>query len=263
MFSITVPNEPRALRAAAEFFNTVAGGITVTAMSTPMKGTGDVIAPSASIETPASQPLVPETPVPDAATVFNTPVLSAGETVPPPQDDRIGLPVEGSSAVGVGVCGPALGVDSEPPVPPPPIQEPPLDSRGLPWDARIHASSRSQVADGSWRNRKCPAEMNKEAWDQYISQIEAELKGIMSVPTPAAVPVPMPPPVPAEAPTAPTPINPPDPPLTFADLTAKITSSGIAFDRVTEAVGRVGLPAYPALLNRPDLIPAVHAELFP
>lgn len=258
MYSITVPNEPRALRAAAEFFNTVAGGVTVTAMSTPTKGTGGAIVPSASTETPAGQPLVPETPVPDAATVFNTPVPPAGEAVPPPQDDRIGLPLEGSFAVGGGVCGPALGADSEPPVPPPPPvttgetvpPPPPLDSRGLPWDARIHASSRSQVADGSWRNRKCPADQTKEAWDQYIAQVEAELKGVMSVPTPTEA-------------SAPPPVPPAAAVLTFADLTAKITSSGIAFDRVTEAVGRVGLPAYPALLNRPDLIPAVHAEIFP
>lgn len=242
MFSITVPNEPRALRAAAEFFNTVAGGITVTAMSTPMKGTGDVIAPSASIETPAVQPFVPETPVPDAVTVFGT-------LAPPSVDSEPPAP---------------LSVDSEPPVPPPPPvtagetvpPPPPLDSRGLPWDARIHASSRSQVADGSWRNRKCPADQTKESWDQYIAQVEAELKGVMSVPTPAAVPTP----TEAPAPPAAVPIS---TPLSFADLTAKITSSGISFDLVTAAVNKVGLPAYPALLNRPDLIPAVHAEIFP
>lgn len=45
-----------------------------------------------------------------------------------------------------------------------------LDSRGVPYDARIHASSKTFVKDGSWRYRK-------GVDDATIERIEAELKG--------------------------------------------------------------------------------------
>jgi len=55
-----------------------------------------------------------------------------------------------------------------------------LDSRGFPWDARIHASSRALTAKGAWRYRR-------GIEDHEISQIEQELatksKQIQSAPT--------------------------------------------------------------------------------
>jgi len=52
----------------------------------------------------------------------------------------------------------------------------PLDSQGLPWDSRIHASTKTFIADGSWKLRRGvdPAEVEK---------VKAQLKELMAVPT--------------------------------------------------------------------------------
>lgn len=66
-----------------------------------------------------------------------------------------------------------------------------LDSRGLPWDARIHASSKALTKDGSWRYKR-------GAEQSEIDAVEAELRG-----KPASQPVQFtPPPVPMGAPGA-------------------------------------------------------------
>ena len=51
----------------------------------------------------------------------------------------------------------------------------PLDSQGLPWDSRIHSSSKATIADGSWKLRRGvdPAEVEK---------VKAQLKELMAVP---------------------------------------------------------------------------------
>lgn len=49
-----------------------------------------------------------------------------------------------------------------------------VDKNGLPWDARIHSSSRAKVTDGSWKYRRGidPAE---------VKRVEDELRQLMSV----------------------------------------------------------------------------------
>lgn len=51
----------------------------------------------------------------------------------------------------------------------------PLDSQGLPWDSRIHASTKTFIADGSWKLRRGvdPIEVEK---------VKTQLKGLMAVP---------------------------------------------------------------------------------
>lgn len=51
----------------------------------------------------------------------------------------------------------------------------PLDSQGLPWDSRIHASTKTFIADGSWKLRRGvdPSEVEK---------VKAQLKELMAVP---------------------------------------------------------------------------------
>jgi len=68
-----------------------------------------------------------------------------------------------------------------------------LDKNGLPWDERIHSSSRAINADGTWRYRKNVPDENKQA-------VEAELRGLVQAPQLteadlplAAPPVPVPP----------------------------------------------------------------------
>lgn len=171
---------------------------------------------------------------PDPATIFaNGPVAPhinytgpvpstiAGQPVPPPPaDDRPDT-------------GPM----------PPPVTTPSVitDKNGLPWDARIHAATKSTIADGSWRVRKQPATMNKEEWEAYVSQIMAELEGAMAVPIP-------PPATPATY-------------KTLAELTAAILAAGKTPAEVQAACTTVDLAGYPMLNSRPDLIPAVAAAL--
>jgi len=51
-----------------------------------------------------------------------------------------------------------------------------IDKAGLPWDARIHSSSKAINADGTWRKRKG---LNDEG---LVKRIEAELLAAMAVP---------------------------------------------------------------------------------
>lgn len=75
-------------------------------------------------------------------------------------------------------------VDAVPPIPTTSAVAPSgLDSRGLPWDERIHSSSRAINADGTWRYRK-------NVPDETKRDVEAELRGLVQA-TPAAPPVPI------------------------------------------------------------------------
>lgn len=56
---------------------------------------------------------------------------------------------------------------------------PATDSTGLPWDERIHASSKAMVAGNKWRKRKGVS-------DVTVAAVEAELRG-----TPAVLPAPI------------------------------------------------------------------------
>lgn len=88
-------------------------------------------------------------------------------------------------------------VESLPPAPPVPttstVAPSGLDAKGLPWDERIHSSSRAINADGTWRYRK-------NVPDETKRDVEAELRGLVQGPQlteadlpPAAPPVPVPP----------------------------------------------------------------------
>jgi hypothetical protein len=50
-----------------------------------------------------------------------------------------------------------------------------LDKKGLPWDARIHASSKTINADGTWRQKRGVA-------DALVTTVEAELRQVMALP---------------------------------------------------------------------------------
>jgi hypothetical protein len=85
-----------------------------------------------------------------------------------------------------------------------------LDSNGLPWDERIHSSSKKQNADGSWKRRS-------KIDDALVASVTAELRNTYPAPV-ARPPAPPPPPPPADAGDIPasldrrTPAAPPAPP---------------------------------------------------
>lgn len=82
-----------------------------------------------------------------------------------------------------------------------------LDADGLPWDERIHSSSKKRGRDGTWNKRRGGPK------GEELAAIEAELRaGLTEAPAaPQAPTAPPPPPMPA-APVAPPPV-PPVPPV--------------------------------------------------
>lgn len=159
-----------------------------------------------------------------------------------------------------------------------------LDKNGLPWDGRIHAGTKRKNADGTWTAKRGVDEAT-------VAQVEAQLRGVMAIPAPAPVATsaaPLPPaavgapvtppvpPVPPQPPAAPAPITAPSAPVTIptapagADFatTAKLVGELIGANRLTQQqlegiVGKYGVapPQFGLLFNRPDLVPAVHADI--
>lgn len=54
---------------------------------------------------------------------------------------------------------------------------PTTDSTGTPWDERIHSASKALNADGTWRLRRKPKDMDEEQWSVFIQNVQDELLG--------------------------------------------------------------------------------------
>lgn len=52
----------------------------------------------------------------------------------------------------------------------------PADKSGTPWDERIHSTSKALNADGTWRLRRKPKDMDELEWSDYVSMIKADLQ---------------------------------------------------------------------------------------
>lgn len=167
-----------------------------------------------------------------------------------------------------------------------------LDAKGLPWDTRIHGSTKTKNADGTWRQKRG---LNDEA---LKLRIEGELRAAMAARGPAVPPAPvahtanmvaplLPPAVP-NAPTAPiapaasvasgvvpaAPAPAPSAPAapvtapageTFGQLMARLapitTGNAAAAEKVNQALGMFGLTALSQLPARPDLLPSFAATV--
>lgn len=57
----------------------------------------------------------------------------------------------------------------------PDIDPPTADSAGTPWDERIHSTSKALNADGTWRLRRKPKDMNEEQWMAFVESVKGEL----------------------------------------------------------------------------------------
>ena len=216
-------------------------------------------------------------PLPLPATTFNpfAPAEAAVAQVPPP-------PVAPSTAVAAAVpIAPVATPATSTAVPVPPVPAVPtvpaapapaapavltnpagieVDRDGLPWDARIHASGRAKVADGTWRQKR-----GLKDTPELKAAVEAELRQAMGAPVVSVV-VPTPPvaapptaPVPA-APAAPTTAVQAAPSETFATLMARVgprlMSGAITEAQSLEVLTSIGLQSYTQLIQRPDLVPA-------
>lgn len=49
------------------------------------------------------------------------------------------------------------------------------DSTGTPWDERIHSTSKALNADGTWRLRRKPKDMDEEEWAALVETVKGEL----------------------------------------------------------------------------------------
>lgn len=164
--------------------------------------------------------------MPGSLTVLTAPTMPA----PPPAPQAI-APTEPAAPL-----NPAPGVE--------------LDSKGMPWDDRIHASTKTKISDGSWKAKRGvePA---------LLAQVTAELKG--GAPLPPAVPA-------APAPTQPQVawIDTGDP-TTFAQIMPRLTAASLAGTLTAKDIGDAcaahGLASIVALQSNEAVIPLVWATL--
>lgn len=139
-----------------------------------------------------------------------------------------------------------------------------LDPDGLPWDARIHASTKTKNADGRWKAKKG---INDPA---FVAQVKAQLlAGVQSAgqtqPTapfvPAAAPAPFVPPAVPSLPAQPVAPSASAAPTTFEQFMARATPASlhgvIPPDAVQKAVAACGLPSVVTLQAHPEHVPVV------
>lgn len=160
-----------------------------------------------------------------------------------------------------------------------PSSELDLDADGLPWDGRIHSSSKKKLAKTKqWKKRRKPADQAEEQWNAYVDSVETELRRVMQAGPHAPVETKQPEPEPAApaGPTGPTPPaaetkpaapSPTPPPAetgeikTLPELFRLITDNNIDDGKVMAAINAQGIESLPLLGARPDLIPAVAKAL--
>lgn len=221
---------------------------TLTTSATPAPTATDAVTSGTSDDTPE----------PDAASVFGGPKL---ETAPTIATGPAG-PGETSTEAAVDATteNTQAGQPAENTATPPGIDLAPSVNTGalIPWDARIHASSKAKLAKKphGWK-------MKRGVSDDLVDQVEAELVAAMQA-SPANPVESTPTPPPASEPTPAAPAQPAAPTgavTTFPALMSAITSNKIDQATVTAAVNKAGLQSLPLLAARPDLIPTVAAEL--
>lgn len=196
-------------------------------------------------------------------------VVHVIEPVPPPLANLVGTHIDGRTDItvppapplevpGENWAAPPVEEDDDFPNPPGTVPAPPatdvppppatteLDSAGIPWDARIHATTKTKCKDLTWKNKPGvdPA---------LLAAVTAELKGVQAIPAPPAA---------MGTPTQTA-------PATFAELVAVVgpfVSPGGKLmperaQQVNEICQNVGLPNLGALGARTDLIPTVWSQL--
>lgn len=140
-----------------------------------------------------------------------------------------------------------------------------LDVKGLPWDGRIHASSKAKVADGSWR-------MKRGVDEALVATVIAELKAAVSAPasvlppgSAASLPWPFATSAADVQPLLVTAVPPPPPTSAYAALMSRLTHHINVGDfkpqQVTDACISLGVPSVAALAAREDLVPSVALAL--
>jgi len=138
-----------------------------------------------------------------------------------------------------------------------------VDSKGIPWDARIHSSSKAKVADGSWKYRRGVS-------DEEVKRVEKELRGdsmdaAALFTAPAATEVKAGGAVSGIAPPPPLGVSEPDLRKEFAQLMIRVAQAKgagkITAEEVTAALADHAVPSLPMLSTKLDLVPSVAAAI--
>lgn len=165
---------------------------------------------------------------------------------------------------------------------------PDVDTAGVKWDERIHSSSKNQVANGTWRLRRKPAELTDEQWTQLQQDVKASQQmpetvsaedvfhtdtGEVTETEIAAIPPVAPPVLPPVAPPLPPvsvapPVAPPAPAQdeevkTFPELMAFVTDNfdKLSGDKIQLLCQRAKIDTIRDLNAKPELIPAFLADI--
>lgn len=164
--------------------------------------------------------------------------------------------------------GAAAGASADlTPPPPPPSANAPVDSNtsgvldknGLPWDERIHSSSKNMNADGTWRYLR-GGDVDLRATVE--GELRAKLANSEAPPAPPAPPVAengsdVPPPPPPPAPAAAADAPPPPPPVVEpqADPAPAGVTAAVVFKRINElkAAKRIDQDGINAALTSVDV----------
>lgn len=130
-----------------------------------------------------------------------------------------------------------------------------VDSKGMPWDARIHSSSKAKVADGSWKYRR-------RVSDEEVKRVEAELRGPARGDAMDAAALFT---APGIAPPPPLATSEPDLRKEYAQLMIRVAqakgSGKMTTEEVTSALAAHGVPSLPMLSTKLDQVSAVAAEI--
>ena len=212
----------------------------------------------------------------DAAAVFGATPLpgapSAAAAAPLPTAPAglpgISTPLPGLPAPAAHIAAAALvpgGAAAAALIPPASGVE--LDSTGLPWDERIHASTKTKTQKGVWTARRG---VNDEA---FIKSVEAELRATVQSAAPLAQTLPG---IAAAAANTPSeamalpgasalPAAASADPQTFEQLMPRVTQASIAGlippTALQQVCGLLGLQSVVALQTSPEYVPHVWAQL--
>lgn len=215
-------------------------------------------------------PPVPGAPMqagPDYAAVFGAalapsvpipPVPGVTAPIAPVAPSAPLAPVPAASAPSVGASDAAL----PPAAPPNPSNA--LDVQGMPWDHRIHATTKGKNQDGTWR-------MKRGVDEKLVADVVEQNRRLMAIAPPpippaAAAPVPIATQMPlAPVEQQPVPVAPPVPgaaeqTMTFPELMEQIirliNGAKISVEGANAACLPLGITFLHQLDKRPDLIPA-------
>lgn len=207
---------------------------------------------------------LPPSGVPSIAGAAPSPIAPEAPTASLPPPPALLPPVPNPAGV-----APAPSAPVAPSTPAPGVE---LDSKGMPWDERIHASTKTKLVSGEWKAKRGvdPA---------LVASVEAELRirttdvsvGYAPAPAPAALGVPPAPVAPFVPPAAPLPPAATGAPSVSADpetfeqlmprITAAVTQGILPPTAVTAACAGQGLASVVALQQQPQFVPLVWASL--